>query len=98
MPGPLLGDHGYECQTCGFEWVAEVGDDIGEVHDANGNRLTNGDSVTIIHDIKLNGKSGGVKVGTKVKSIRLVAGDHPIEGKVDGRNLLIKAEFVKKAN
>ena len=98
MPGPLLGDDGFECQTCGFEWEAEVIDGVGEVRDANGNVLANGDNITIVHDIKLNGKAGGVKVGTKVKAIRLVEGDHPIEGKIDGRNLLIKAEFVKKAN
>ena len=53
--------------------------------------------MTIIKDLKTDGKSGGIKSGTKVKSIRLVSGDHEIDAKVDGRQLLIRAEFVKKA-
>ena len=67
------------------------------MRDANGNLLAAGDDVIVIKDLKLNGKTGGVKSGTKVKSIRLVAGDHPIDGKVDGRGILIKAEFVRRA-
>ena len=51
----------------------------------------------LIKDLKLDGKAGGVKSGTKVKGIRLVSGDHPIDGKVNGRGILIKAEFVRKA-
>ena len=51
----------------------------------------------MIKDLKLDGKTGGVKAGTKVRGIRLVEGDHPIDGKVNGRSILIKAEFVKKA-
>ncbi len=97
MPDPLIAEDGYECATCGHEWLSELDDGIGEVRDANGNLLANGDDVTVIKDLKLDGKSGGVKSGTKVKSIRLVAGDHPIDGKVDGRGILITADMVKKA-
>ncbi len=97
MTDVLVGADGYECQTCGFEWESEEVGGVGEVRDANGNVLADGDDVTIIKDIKLDGKAGGVKVGTKVRSIRLVEGDHPIDGKVNGRGILIKAEFVKKA-
>ena len=71
--------------------------DIGNIRDANGNLLVDGDSVTIAKDIKLDGKAGGLKAGTKVKSIRLVSGDHEIDAKLDGRAILVKAEFVKKA-
>lgn len=97
MPDPLISNDGFECATCGHEWLSELDDEIGEVKDANGNVLANGDDVTVIKDLKLDGKTGGVKAGTKVKSIRLVAGDHPIDGKVNGRGLLIMAEMVKKA-
>ena len=98
MPDPLLTGEGYECGTCGHEWLAAVDDGPGEVRDANGNLLADGDAVSIVKDLKTDGKAGGVKVGTKIKSIRLVSGDHEIEAKVDGRALLIKAEFVKKAS
>jgi len=97
MPDPLIAEDGYECATCGHEWLSEPDDGIGEVRDANGNLLANGDDVTVIKDLKLDGKGGGVKSGTKVKSIRQDAGAHPIDGKVDGRGLLIKADMVKKA-
>lgn len=96
MPDPLIADDGYECATCGNEWLADL-DDVGEVRDANGNLLADGDDVVVIKDLKLDGKTGGVKVGTKVKSIRLIAGDHPIDGKIDGRGILIMADKVKKA-
>jgi len=97
MPEPLIAEDGFECASCGHEWLAEIDDGVGEVRDANGTLLSPGDDVVVIKDLKLNGKSGGVKIGTKVKSIRLVAGDHPIEGKIDGRNILIIADKVKKA-
>jgi len=90
-------DDGYECITCGHEWLAEPSDESGEVRDINGKLLSAGDAVVIIKDLKLNGKSGGIKVGTKVKSIRLIAGDHPIQGKINGRTILIMADKVKKA-
>lgn len=97
MADPLIAEDGYECGTCGHEWIAELDDGVGEVRDANGNVLSPGDDVVVIKDLKLDGKSGGVKIGTKVKSIRLVPGDHPIEGKIDGRSILIIANKVKKA-
>jgi protein PhnA len=97
MPDPLDAVDGYECATCGHEWLGEPDDGLGDIRDANGNVLADGDSVTIIKDLKTDGKSGGIKSGTKVKSIRLVSGDHEIDAKVDGRQLLIRAEFVKKA-
>lgn len=97
MPDPLTAADGYECVTCGHEWLGEAGDELGDIRDANGNVLVDGDAVTVVKDLKTDGKAGGVKVGTKIKSIRLVSGDHEIEAKVDGRQLLIKAAFVKKA-
>ena len=97
MPDPLTTEDGFECATCGHEWLGELDDGLGDVRDANGTVLASGDDVIVIKDLKLDGKAGGLKSGTKVKSIRLVAGDHPIDGKVDGRGILIKAEFVRKA-
>lgn len=88
----------FECVTCGHEWqVAGAGpDDVGEVRDANGNVLHDGDSVSLIKDLKLKGSSTTLKVGTKITNIRLVAGDHQVDGKADGRGILLKAEFLKK--
>ena len=97
MPEPLISDDGFECGTCGHEWLAELHEGVGEVRDANGNLLLAGDDVVVVKDLKLDGKSGGVKIGTKVKSIRLVPGDHPIEGKIGGRSILITSDKVKKA-
>lgn len=94
MPEPLIADNGFECATCGHEWVD---DRAPEVRDSNGKLLTDGDDITIVKDLKLDGKSGGIKVGTKVKGIRLIPGDHPIQGKVDGRVVLIMADKVKLA-
>lgn len=91
------GDDHHECITCGHEWAKRTEPEALVVKDANGTLLADGDAVTIIKDLKTDGKAGGVKVGTKVKSIRLVSGDHEIDAKVDGRQLLIKAMFVKKA-
>jgi protein PhnA len=68
------------------------------VRDAYGNELKDGDSVTVIKDLKIKGSSSVVKVGTKVKSIRLVEGDHDIDCKIDGIGAMgLKSEFVKKA-
>ena len=97
MPDPMSTDDGFECATCGHEWFSELGDGLDDIRDANGNLLATGDDVIVIKELKLDGKAGGVKAGTKVKGIRLVAGDHPIDGKVNGRGILIKAEFVRKA-
>jgi len=97
MPDPLTAEDGYECATCGHEWLGEAGDGLADIRDANGNLLADGDAVTVVKDLKTDGKAGGIKVGTKIKSIRLVSGDHEIDAKVDGRQLLIKAAYVKKA-
>lgn len=68
------------------------------VKDANGNVLQDGDSVTVIKDLKVKGSSAVVKVGTKVRNIRLVEGDHDIDCKIDGIGAMqLKSEFVKKA-
>lgn len=90
------------CPECGYEWTlesgAETGSDEKVVKDANGNVLSDGDSVTIIKDLKVKGSSSSLKIGTKVKNIRLVDGDHNIECKIDGfGEMKLKSEFVKKA-
>ncbi len=87
---------GYECSVCGHEWMKADQDEL-VVTDANGKVLAPGDDITLVKDLKINGKSGKLKVGTKIRGIRLVDGDHPIEGKVEGRAMLIRSEFVKKA-
>lgn len=89
------------CPECGHEWQGGEGDvqDAGlVVQDAHGNALSDGDTVTVIKDLKVKGSSLVVKVGTKVKSIRLVEGDHNIDCKIDGIGAMkLKSEFVKKA-
>ena len=89
------------CPECGHEWSlsqAEAADDAKVVRDAVGNLLQDGDTVTVIKDLKLKGSSLVVKVGTKVRNIRLVDGDHDIDCKVDGIGQMgLKSEFVKKA-
>ncbi len=92
----------YVCPSCGHEWAkdgAPAGAAGGKlVRDAHGNTLQDGDSVTVIKDLKVKGSSLVVKVGTKVKNIRLVDGDHDIDCKIDGIGAMkLKSEFVKKA-
>ncbi|APC91476.1 MULTISPECIES: zinc ribbon domain-containing protein YjdM [Francisella] len=86
------------CPECGYEWQAgETSADKLVVKDSNGNFLTDGDSITIIKDLKLKGSSQVIKVGTKVKNIRLVTGDHNIDCKIDGFGAIkLKSQFVKK--
>ncbi|MET3598830.1 zinc ribbon domain-containing protein YjdM [Martelella mangrovi] len=86
------------CPECGNEWSPEAGESSEpEFRDANGNILTDGDTVTVIKDLKLKGSSQVLKVGTKVKNIRLVDGDHDIDCKIDGFGAMkLKSEFVKK--
>jgi len=95
MSDLLDGGDYHECATCGHEWDKAPAERV--VLDANGKQLSNGDDVTLVKDLKITGKSGRLKAGTKIKGIRLVDGDHPIDGKVDGRAMLIRAEFVKLA-
>lgn len=90
----------FVCPECGNEWTAgESADEEGlNIKDANGNPLVDGDTVTVIKDLKVKGSSSVVKVGTKVKNIRLVEGDHDIDCKIDGIGpMKLKSEFVKKA-
>jgi len=89
------------CPECAHEWSKDISADATETHrvwrDAYGNELHDGDSVTIIKDLKVKGSSSVVKVGTKVKGIRLVDGDHDIDCKVPGIGAMgLKSEFVKK--
>ncbi len=89
------------CPECGHEWRADANleDDVQRVwKDAYGTPLQDGDTVTLIKDLKVKGSSSVVKVGTKVKNIRLVDGDHDIDCKIDGFGAMgLKSEFVKKA-
>jgi protein PhnA len=90
----------YVCPECAHEWpqqAAETAEQTRLVRDANGNELHDGDTVTVIKDLKVKGSSSVVKVGTKVKNIRLVEGDHDIDCKIDGIGAMgLKSEFVKK--
>ncbi|PIV88747.1 MAG: alkylphosphonate utilization protein [Hydrogenophilales bacterium CG17_big_fil_post_rev_8_21_14_2_50_63_12] len=90
----------FVCPECAHEWpqvAAEHSDEGRVVRDANGNVLVDGDTVTVIKDLKVKGSSLVVKVGTKVKNIRLVEGDHDIDCKIDGIGAMqLKSEFVKK--
>lgn len=90
------------CPECGHEWLpdgsAEGDEATTVVRDANGNQLRDGDSITVIKDLKVKGTSLVVKVGTKVKNIRLVTGDHDIDCKIEGIGAMkLKSEFVRKA-
>jgi len=113
-PCPECGsEHAYEmgallvCPMCGHEWApADAAGDAAadpgprEIRDAVGNVLADGDTVTIVKDLKVKGASGTVKVGTKVRGIRLIdgVGDHDIDGKVEGfGQLQLKSSVVKKA-
>lgn len=93
--GPL-----YICPECGHEWpidAGESGEEDNIVRDANGAELKDGDTVTVIKDLKVKGSSSVVKVGTKVKNIRIVDGDHDIDCKIPGIGAMgLKSEFVKK--
>ena len=88
------------CPECAHEWNPGADAEAAAanaVKDAVGNILTDGDSVTVIKDLKVKGSSHTVKVGTKVKNIRLVEGDHDIDCKVDGVGQMgLKSQFVKK--
>ncbi|WP_316346848.1 zinc ribbon domain-containing protein YjdM [Desulfuromonas acetoxidans] len=91
----------FVCPECAHEWPQQ-GEESAEpqekqIRDANGNVLEDGDSITVIKDLKVKGSSLVVKVGTKVKNIRLVDGDHDIDCKIPGIGAMkLKSEFVKK--
>lgn len=90
------------CPECAHEWsdaepVTQQGD-ARIYRDAAGNVLQDGDTVTVIKDLKLKGSGGVVKIGTKVRNIRLVDSDHDIDCKIDGFGAMsLKTEFVRKA-
>ena len=90
----------FVCPECGYEWSKDgSGEDNDEnvIKDANGNTLETGDTVSVIKDLKVKGSSLVVKVGTKVKNIRLVDGDHDIDCKIEGIGAMkLKSQFVKK--
>jgi protein PhnA len=89
------------CPECGHEWSAQAQEAEPAQRvwkDANGNVLQDGDTVTLVKDLKIKGSSSVVKVGTKVKNIRLIDGDHDIDCKIEGFGpMQLKTEFVKKA-
>ena len=91
----------FVCPECAHEWPQHVQVEMDTVKifkDASGNILQDGDTVTLIKDLKLKGSSSVIKVGTKVKNIRLVEGDHDIDCKIDGFGAMqLKTEFVRKA-
>lgn len=94
----------YVCPECAHEWLKndvqenEPAEQRRAVRDAVGNELQDGDAITVIKDLKVKGSSLVVKMGTKVKNIRLVEGDHDIDCKIDGIGAMqLKSEFVKKA-
>lgn len=92
------------CPECAYEWTSENkkdqeknNDDFLIIKDAHGNILKDGDTVTVIKDLKIKGSSSVVKVGTKVKNIKLIEGDHNIDCRIDGIGAMkLKSEFVKK--
>jgi protein PhnA len=95
------GEH-YICANCAHEWPIHAAmpnedNDTVVVKDSNGTVLADGDSVVLIKDLKVKGSSITLKVGTKVKSIRLVGGDHEVDCKMDGGSFMLKACFLRKA-
>jgi len=90
----------FVCPECAHEWTAAEANAAEEdsiVRDANGNVLQDGDTVTVIKDLKVKGSSSVVKIGTKVKNIKLVDGDHDIDCKIDGFGAMsLKSQYVKK--
>lgn len=94
----------YVCADCAHEWPiagdenadgpAEAEDII--IRDSNGNQLNDGDDVVLVKDLKVRGSSQVIKQGTKVRGIRVVGGDHDVEGKVNGSAMMLKSEFLKK--
>lgn len=92
----------YICPECANEWSIEITSDDAPsdqliVKDSNGNVLQDGDTVTVIKDLKVKGSSSALKMGTRVKNIKLVDGDHNIDCKIEGFGAMsLKSEYVKK--
>lgn len=102
MENTYQDDDNYVCADCGHEWpivTTAVVDDTAApvVKDSNGNVLSDGDSVVLIKDLKVKGSSITLKMGTKVKSIRLVGGDHEVDCKMDSGSFMLKACYLRKA-
>ena len=102
MDDVLDREDGFECATCGHEWAKVFDPSALEIFDANGKPLADGDSVTLVKDLKVKGSSATIKAGTKIKKIRLVDpeqnADHAIDAKTpDGMGVLIRSKWVKKA-
>jgi|SRR5690606_4321582 protein PhnA len=90
----------YVCADCGYEWpMNEVveNEDTRQVKDAHGNLLQDGDTVVLIKDLKVKGSSITLKQGTKIKGIRIVDGDHEVDCKTEAGQMMLKAQFLKKA-
>lgn len=89
------------CADCGHEWSPAAAngtedDAAPPVRDANGNLLQDGDDVVLVKDLKVKGSSLVLKMGTKVRGIRVVGGDHDVEGRVDGSPMMLKSVYLKK--
>jgi len=88
------------CPECAHEWSADDSQEAENaqiIRDSNGNVLNDGDTVTVIKDLKVKGSSSVIKVGTKVKNIRIIEGDHDIDCKIPGIGAMqLKSKFVKK--
>jgi protein PhnA len=101
MENTYLDGDNFICPDCSHEWSAIIQIEAVEekrIHkDAHGNVLKDGDTVTLIKDLKVKGSSLVIKGGTKIKNIRLVDGDHDIDCKVDGQSMLLKSEYIKLA-
>ena len=91
----------YVCADCGYEWPMQAAtnsddDAAAAIKDANGNVLADGDAVVLIKDLKVKGSSITLKMGTKVKSIRLVGGDHEVDCRMDAGSFMLKACYLRK--
>lgn len=90
----------FACPMCGHEWSASEDNEASDepqYRDAHGTPLQDGDTVTLIKDLKVKGSSTVIKMGTRITNIRLVEGDHDVDCRVDGQKLLLKSCFMKKA-
>ena len=101
MPNTYPDGELFICADCGHEWLMQQPSETNDnsaliIRDSNGNILSDGDSVVIIKDLKVKGSSTTLKVGTKIKSIRLVDGDHEVDCKTDVGQFMLKACFLKK--
>lgn len=89
----------FVCPECGYEWPKDVSHEESDerlVKDINGKVLKDGDTITVTKDLKIKGSSSVIKVGTKVKNIRLIDGDHEIDCKINGMGLKLRAKFSKR--